>query len=76
MAMGKNIYHDAGAAMTRYFAISAATRKNRPLTTGFDTESDARAQAVFLAETYGGVAKVTTNKGDLVAQYSASRGWH
>jgi hypothetical protein len=41
--------------MTRYFANSAATRKNRPLTTGMETEVEARAQAKFLADTYGGV---------------------
>ena len=61
--------------MTRYFANSAATRKNRPLTTGFATESDARAQAEFLAG-YGGVVMVTTNEGVLVGKFSASRGWH
>jgi hypothetical protein len=62
--------------MTRYFANSAATRKNRPLTTGMETEAEARAQAKFLADTYGGVAMVSTNKGDLIAKYSAKRGWH
>lgn len=62
--------------MTRYFANSAATRKNRPLTTGMDTEADARAQAQFLADTYGGVAQVSSNKGELIAKYSAKRGWH
>ena len=63
---------------TRYFANSAATRKNRPLATGFETEADARAQAVFLAETYGGVAIVSVNNADapMIAKYSAKRGWH
>ena len=66
--------------MTRYFANSAATRKNRPLTAGFDFEQDARAQAEFLANTYGGTAMVTAfpEGGDvtLIAKYSAKRGWH
>ena len=62
--------------MTRYFANSAATRKNAPLRTGMDTEAEARAQAEFLANTYGGVAKVSTNAGDLIAKFSAARGWH
>ena len=61
--------------MTRYFAISAATRKHRALTTGFETEADARAQAEFLAG-YGGVAMVTTNNGDLLGKVSAAKGWH
>ncbi len=61
--------------MTRYFAISAATRKHRPLGCGFDTEADARSQAEFLAE-YGGVAMVTTNKGELIAKFSLKKGWH
>jgi hypothetical protein len=61
--------------MTRYFAISAATRKHRALTTGMDTEAQAREQAEFLAQ-YGGVAKVTTNSGDVLAKFSANRGWH
>jgi hypothetical protein len=60
--------------MTRYFATSAATRKNRPLTTGFETETAARAHAEFLANTYGGVAKVSTAEA-VIAQYSAKRGW-
>lgn len=61
--------------MTRYFANSAATRKNRPLTTGYETEADARAQAEFLAG-YGGVAIVSTNKGDLLGKFSVAKGWH
>ena len=61
--------------MTRYFANSAATRKNRPLTTGYETEADARAQAEFLAG-YGGVAIVSTNKGDMLGKFSVARGWH
>ena len=61
--------------MTRYFANSAATRKNRPLTTGYETEDDARAQAEFLAG-YGGVAIVSTNKGDLLGKFSVAKGWH
>lgn len=61
--------------MTRYFAISAATRKHRALTSGFDTESAARDQAEFLAG-YGGIAMVTTNKGDLIAKFSVAKGWH
>jgi len=63
---------------TRYNATSAATRKNRPLHTGFETEAEARGHAVFLAETYGGVAKVNTNNPDapVIAKYSANRGWH
>ena len=60
----------------RYFAISAATRRHRPLTTGMETEAEARVQAEFLADTYGGVAKVATNTGEIVARYSAKRGWH
>jgi hypothetical protein len=64
--------------MTKYFANSAATRKNRPLTSGFDTEAEARAHAEFLANTYGGVAKVSTNDpdSDFLIKYSANRGWH
>jgi hypothetical protein len=62
--------------MTRYFAFSAATRKNRPLTSGFDTEAAARAQAEFLAKTYGGVAKVADNSGTLLGKFSEARGWH
>ena len=61
--------------MTRYFANSAATRKNRPLTTGYETEADARAQAEFLAG-YGGIAIVSTNKGDLLGKFSVAKGWH
>lgn len=64
--------------MTRYWANSAATRKNRPLTTGYDNETAARDQAVFLATTYGGVAKVVSNEGDYgthIASYSVKRGW-
>lgn len=61
--------------MTRYFANSAATRKNRPLTTGYETEADARAQAEFLAG-YGGVAIVSTNKGDMLGKFSVAKGWH
>lgn len=75
------IYSQANAStgdrqMTRYFANSAATRKNNPLRTGFDIEADARAQAEFLALTYGGVAQVSNNSGDLIAKFSAKRGWH
>jgi hypothetical protein len=62
--------------MTRYFANSAATRKNRPLTTGMDTEAAARQQAEFLANTYGGVAQVSNNSGVLLGKFSAKRGWH
>jgi hypothetical protein len=70
--------------MIAYFATSAATRKNRPFGPGFDTETEARAQAEFLADTYGGVARVTKREGDTigacaltdVAKYSAHRGWH
>ena len=62
--------------MTRYFAGSAATRKNAPLRTGYTDIDAAKAQAAFLAETYGGVGKVTDNAGALVAKYSAKRGWH
>lgn len=62
--------------MTRYFANSAATRKNRPLSTGFDTEEAARLQAEFLANTYGGVARVSTNEGVELGRFSAARGWH
>jgi len=54
--------------MTRYFANSAATRKNRPLTTGYATEADSRAQAEFLAG-YGGIVMVTTNEGILVGKF-------
>jgi hypothetical protein len=64
--------------MIRYFANSAATRKNRPLTTGFETEADARAQAEFLAKTYGGVAKVSSVEGqdvEMIAKFSAKKGW-
>ena len=61
--------------MTRYFANSAATRKNRPLTTGYETEAAARAQAEFLAG-YGGVAIVSTNKGDMLGNFSVAKGWH
>lgn len=63
---------------TRWFANSAATKKNRPLTTGFESEKEARAQAEFLANTYGGVAKVTeVTNGDcaLIGSFSAKRGW-
>ena len=62
--------------MTRYFANSAATRKNRPLTTGMDNEAEARARAEFLAETYGGVARVSNNHGELLGKFSVKRGWH
>jgi hypothetical protein len=62
--------------MTRYDATSAATRKNRPLSTGFDTLEAAKAQALFLASTYGGVAKVTTDGDKVVAKFSLSKGWH
>lgn len=70
--------------MIAYYATSAATKTNRPIGSGFDTEAQARAQAVFLADTYGGVAKVTRFEGEtygngelnLVAKYSAARGWH
>jgi len=61
--------------MTRFQASSAATRKNRPLSTGFETEAEARSHAEFLADTYGGVAKVTTSV-EVVAKYSTKRGWH
>jgi hypothetical protein len=60
--------------MTRYFATSAATRKNAPLTTGFDTVEAAKDHAEFLSE-YGGIAKVSTN-GAVVAKFSIKRGWH
>ena len=65
-------------SQTRYNATSAATRKNRPLHTGFETETEAREHAVFLAENYGGVAKVNTNNADapVIAKYSAKRGSH
>ena len=62
--------------MTRYFANSAATRRHRALTTGYETEAEARAQAEFLADTYGGVAVVGTNTGIVCGKYSARRGWH
>ena len=62
--------------MIRYSANSAATRRHRPLDTGFETEAEARAQAEFLAETYGGVAMVGTNTGLVCGKYSARRGWH
>jgi hypothetical protein len=70
--------------MTAYFATSAATRKHRPIGSGFDTEAKARAQAEFLADTYGGVASVTKREGEIIgactisqiAKYSAKRGWH
>ena len=62
--------------MTRYFANSAATRKHAPLRTGMETEEEARAQAEFLAKNYGGVAKVSTNTGEVIAKFSAARGWH
>ena len=73
---GSNAHHERENEMTRYFANSAATRKNRPLATGFDTEAGARDQAEFLAMTYGGVARVSTNTGEAVAQFSAKKGWH
>lgn len=73
---GANNENKGNQEMTRYFANSAATRKNRPLTAGMDCEADARTQAEFLANTYGGVAVVSTNAGDLIAKYSAHRGWH
>ena len=62
--------------MTRYFANSAATRKHRSLSTGYATEAEARDQAEFLANTYGGVAIVSTNEGKICGKYSARRGWH
>lgn len=61
--------------MTRYFATSAATRRHAPLTSGFDTEAEARAQAEFLARTYGGVGKVSTTE-RVIAKFSVARGWH
>ena len=76
MRVARTTKHEGNLEMTRYFANSAATRKNRALTTGMDCEADARAQAEFLANTYGGVAMVSTNAGDLIAKYSVYRGWH
>jgi hypothetical protein len=72
------------AEMITYQATSAATRKNRPIGSGFDTEAQARAQAEFLADTYGGVAKVAKWEGEAIgagtiseiAKYSTARGWH
>ena len=63
----------------RYFATSAATRKRRPLTSGMDSVNQAREQAKFLADTYGGIGIVTSVGGDqvcLIAKYSTKRGWH
>lgn len=63
--------------MTRYFAYSDATKKNRPLSSGYDTEAEAMKQAEFLANTYGGVAKVNANYLDApVKKFSVKRGWH
>jgi hypothetical protein len=58
----------------RYQVISAATRKHRPLSTGYDSLDAARHQAEFLAE-YGGVAKIVTTTG-VIAKFSLSKGWH
>lgn len=60
--------------MTRYFANNKKV-KNPPLSTGFETEAAARAHAVTLSETYGGVSVVSTNKGERIAEYSFAKGW-
>lgn len=60
--------------ITRYFANNKKN-KNPSLSTGFETEAEARKHAVTLAETYGGVSVVSTNKGERVAEYSFKKGW-
>ena len=45
------------------------------LSTGFDTEEEAREHAEFLSGTYGGVTKVNDNQGNTLAKYSVARGW-
>lgn len=62
--------------ITRYFAHSASNRR-RALSTGFETEAEARAQARFLADTYGGTVTVTRNDADqpMIARYSTAKGW-
>jgi hypothetical protein len=62
--------------MTRYYANRVTRDKNAPISTGFDTADAAKAQAVFLATTYGGVAYASTNTGEMLGRYSARRGWH
>lgn len=61
--------------MTRYFANHKVTKDT--LTPGFETEAEAKARAEWLANTYGGVAKVAANYVDAPgSKYSAKRGWH
>lgn len=62
--------------MTIRFFVQHRVAKNR-LSTGWLVEAEARDHAVWLAETYGGVSKVTTNQLDgPVSRYSVRRGWH
>ena len=59
----------------RYFASHKVTKGK--LSSGFETKEEARAQAEFLATTYGGVSKVSANTADIaVEKFSAKRGWH
>jgi len=61
--------------MTRYFA-NHKVNKNQ-ISSGFDTLEEAKEQAEFLAETYGGVAKASANVMDAtIYKYSAAKGWH
>ena len=59
----------------RYFANHKVTKQ--ALTSGYETEKEARERAEWLANTYGGVARVSANfVGATVSRYSAKRGWH
>lgn len=59
----------------RYFAYHKVTRGI--LQTGFDTMDEAKEQAEFLAQTYGGLASVSENRLDAVTErYTVKRGWH
>ena len=61
--------------MTRYFATHKAVKGI--LTSGYEAEAEAKERAEWLANTYGGVAKVSANfLGAKVSKYSTSRGWH
>lgn len=63
--------------MTYFATHTSATMRRKlhmPLSTGFETEADARAQAEFLAG-YGGVVSVS-NSTTILAKFSVARGWH
>lgn len=59
----------------RYHARHKVTKDI--LTSGYDTLEEAKARAEWLADTYGGVAKVSANYLEApVFKYSYSKGWH